>query len=287
MRFLIVLWLAVIVFVGGCSNKQKVPTDTSAQKPSLASHERLHSALWMQTSVEYRLICEAAYRQARHALDSALADENWTAALEQVGDYQKLQPAVVLDLDETVIDNSPFQGYLVKNQRGYSNKIWQKWSKKAAAKAIAGAVDFIAYARAKGVETIFVTNRLGIEQYSTLHNLRQLGIKANPSTLLCKGEKGHPDWTSDKTSRRKFLANKYRILLLVGDDLNDFVASRKMTLAQRNRLYELHRNRIGRHWILLPNPIYGSWEASVMGGKFVNSVQEALKLKLEAIHSFE
>lgn len=287
MRSLIVICLVIVVFVGGCHHKKKTQPPEPAQKPVLATHERLHSTLWMQTSVEYRLICEAAYRQARSALDVALADKNWTASLEQESGYQTLPPAVVLDLDETVIDNSPFQGQLVKTQSGYSNTTWQRWSQKAAAIAIPGAVDFLDYARAKGVETIFVTNRIAIEQFATLRNLRTLGIHVTPDKLLCKGEKGHPDWTSDKTSRRAFLAKKYRILLLVGDDLNDFVASRGMTSKERNVLYDRHRNRIGRHWILLPNPVYGSWEASVMGGKFINDPQEALKAKINEVHGFE
>src|SRR5829696_3327072 len=72
-------------------------------------HENLNAVAWMQASVEYEASAMQAYRAAARQLDAALADPSWTAAIEQTADASKLPPAVVLDVDETVLDNSPFQ----------------------------------------------------------------------------------------------------------------------------------------------------------------------------------
>src|SRR6187399_2796502 len=76
------------------------------------SHENLHAVLWMQTSAEYQAITRGLYRLAAAALDRAMEDPRWTAIPEQAGrpDLAALAPAVILDLDETVLDNSPEEG---------------------------------------------------------------------------------------------------------------------------------------------------------------------------------
>lgn len=116
--------------------------------------ENLNSVLWMQTSAEYQAVTRQTYAAGKAALEKALADPRWTAALEQVpditGNYDKYPPAVILDLDETVLDNSPIQARNVVKQQGFTDAAWQAWVKEQKAGVIAGAHEFLAYAHGRG-----------------------------------------------------------------------------------------------------------------------------------------
>jgi acid phosphatase len=94
---------------------------------------------------------------------------------------------------------------------------------------------------------------------------------ADPSVILCRGEtppEGGPAWTSDKTERRRYLAERYRILLLVGDDLRDFLYTpASATPESRATLAREHADKWGTRWFLLPNPAYGSWDRALTGDR--------------------
>ena len=159
--------------------------------------------------------------------------------------------------------------------------MWTAWVDKMAAAAIPGAQSFIAFAEKKDVTVFFVTNRAASEQGVTLKNLAALGIKASDETVLCSGENG---WTSDKTARRAEIAKSFRVLMLVGDDMNDFVATTKLTPPQRVALAKKHADRWGRSWILLPNAMYGSWERALYAG--LTKDEEILQRKRDQLTGF-
>jgi acid phosphatase len=103
--------------------------------------------------------------------------------------------------------------------------------------------------------------------------------------ILSKGEN---DWPSDKSSRRELVAQNYRIILLLGDDINDFVAgARTKNPAPRQALVRKHSGYWGRRWILLPNPLYGSWEASLIARDFSLSDSDKLSRKYSLLNPFE
>src|SRR5690606_15658902 len=137
------------------------------------TNENLHSTLWTQTSVEYRASTLQAYRLAMLMLDRALADSSWTAALEQEasGSYASLPPAVVLDVDGTVLDNSAYQARLVLEDAAYASDSWNAWVQEARAVPVPGAVAFTRYAHDKGVTVIYLTNRRGDTEEATRRNL--------------------------------------------------------------------------------------------------------------------
>jgi 5'-nucleotidase (lipoprotein e(P4) family) len=245
------------------------------------THERLHGVLWMQTGAEYWSLAAGSYRSATAALAAALADRTWTAATEQTGAYADLAPAVILDLDETVLDNSPVQAQLVLDRTDYRPATWDAWVAKSDPGLIPGAKDFLAHASSRGVAVFFVTNRTAKEQPATLKSLADAGIAASDATVLCTGENG---WTSDKTARRAEIARTHRVLLLIGDDLNDFVSTARRTPAERVQLAMAHADRWNRSWFLLPNPIYGSWERALYPG--LNNDAEILAKKKEALRGF-
>ena len=257
--------------------------------PRTLKHESLNAVLWVQTSAEYEASVFQAYRSAREKLDMALGDPKWTAAIEQLQDYSQLPPGIIMDIDETVLDNSIFHAQLVKDGGPFSLEKWKEWVQRVKAQAVPGSLQFVRYARSRGVEVFYITNREADLEDETRRNLEKLGfrVKSDPDTLLMKEERG---WSSDKTSRREFVANDYRILLLIGDDLNDFVsgaASVRAAPEDRKYIVEKHISYWGKKWILLPNPVYGSWERSLYGFQGGLPYRERLKQQLGRLVTFE
>jgi acid phosphatase len=199
-------------------------------------------------------------------LDAALADPAWTAAIEQTGDASKLPPAVVVDVDETVLDNSYYQARMVRDNTAYSSATWDPWVMEAKATAIPGAREFAQYAHARGVTIFYVTNRTANLEEATRTNLaaEQFPLSTDVDTVLTRGER--PEWSaSAKGPRRTHVAATHRILLLVGDDLGDFVVDAAGTPEERRGRTRMHEGWWGRRWIMLPNPTYGSWERAIIG----------------------
>jgi len=235
----------------------------------------------MQTAAEYWAIASAAYRGAQVTLEESLRDTSWTASLEQGSGYESRPGAVIFDLDETVLDNSPFQAQLVLERTVYQSAMWEAWVNEMAAGLVPGSKDFIAFAEGKGIRTFYVTNRTVGEQDKTLKNLAALGISASDATVLCVGENG---WTSDKTPRRAEIAKTHRVLLLVGDDMNDFVSTANLSPLQRVALAQTHSRFWGKAWVLLPNPLYGSWERALSPG--LTQDNEILARKRSVVKGF-
>ena len=240
------------------------PATSSAQPVS--THENLNAVVWMQTAVEYEAASIQAYRLAQVQLDAALKEPSWTAALEQRGDASTLPPAVIVDVDETVLDNSYYQARMVRDRTEYSAKTWDPWVMEARATAIPGALEFAKYAASKGVTLFYITNRTANLEEATRRNLTSVGfpVEGRIDTLLTRGER--PEWqASAKGARRAHVSAAYRILLLVGDDLGDFVVEPAGTVADRRARTAPQADWWGRRWIMIPNPSYGSWERAVIG----------------------
>jgi len=223
----------------------------------------LDATLWVQTSVEYRAVAKQTYRAAGANLVRAVRDPQWTAALEQEGTAMAtLPPAVVLDLDETVLDNSAYQAQLIAGGKTFADDSWQAWVKEGRAGTVPGAVEFLKTAAALGVEAVFITNRVcdaaSLED-ATVRVLQLHGIPFQPANLMCKAG------TSDKSARRKAAAAKYRLVMLFGDDFRDFVSLPKErdTLEGRLEMAVARDYWLGERWFVLANPMYGSWESTL------------------------
>ena len=133
------------------------------------------------------------------------------------------------------------------------------------------------------MQIFYVSNRGAGEEAATRTNLIKLGapVQTPFDHILMNGER--PEWTSDKTSRRRFVAQFHRVLLLVGDDLNDFVPAKPLTRAQREALLEKYSDFWGERWILLSNPLYGSWEGALFDYRYDLGRDEMLARKYEAL----
>lgn len=263
------LFLALIL--AGCGSSAPLSRTEGGQAAAPPSFENLHATLWTATAVEYRASAVQAYRQAALMLERALADTTWTASTAQAaeGAYGTLPPAVVLDVDETVLDNMTYQARLIRDGEYFSGETWTSWVEEAAAVPVPGALEFTRAAAARGVSVIYLTNRDAEGEAATRRNLAAFGfpVEDDPDAVLTQGERS--EWRpSDKEPRRRYVASGHRVLLLVGDNLGDFITTGRAGLEERTALYEEHAGWWGTRWIMLPNPQYGSWEAATFGNEY-------------------
>src|SRR5688572_20654352 len=274
---------AVAACAAACAGQPAQPQSSHAVQdrcggePAFAAGGE-RATLWIRHSSEFRAASGTIYRAAADALARGLADPAWTAEPTQAGDLSALPPAVIMDIDETVLDNSgPQADMLLKGTCfGEFPGAWDDWVAKRSAPAVPGAAEFIRAAREardgenRAVRIFFITNRECIpragrdaacpQQDDTLVNLEALGLGGATlaDDLMLKGER--PDWDSENLARRQAVARTHRIVLNVGDDLADFLpAVRRATVAERDRERCAHRDEWGRRWFLVPNPMYGSW----------------------------
>jgi len=231
----------------------------------------LNATLWVQTATEWRAACLTTYQAATLQLEKALADPTWTAAPEQKGDLTGKKPAIILDVDETVLDNSPYQAFMVETGVSFSQETWDVWIRDGEPEPIPGALEFVRAADEAGVAIFYVTNRAcaqrdGSEdtcpqENETLQDLVKHGFpQANDVHLLLKNEE--PDWGSEKKSRRLEILAEHRLLMAFGDNLGDFSAGVKksgITPRERLALTKPYDAWWGTRWFMLPNPLYGSW----------------------------
>jgi acid phosphatase len=256
----------VLLLSSACASRTAPPASAPGAPAAAAAPAKValpDSVVWFRTSVEYRAVTTQSYRLATLMLDRALADRAWTAALEQTGEFSSKPPAVILDVDETVLDNSESEERNIREGAAYNETRWAAWCNERKATPIPGALEFTRAAAAKGVAVFYVTNRDRALEEATRDNLAKYGfpLDAGRDTVLTRAER--PEWSSsDKSSRRAMVAQDFRVLLLVGDDFGDFVAGARGTLAARQALDQAHAAKWGVKWIALPNPLYGSWKTA-------------------------
>ncbi|EMI53449.1 5'-nucleotidase, lipoprotein e(P4) family [Rhodopirellula sallentina] len=268
------------------AESQTTASKSASIKPAYRkAHEDLDATLWMQTSAEYYATCRQAYRLAEKQLATAIDTPTWSADLVQQAelsghqsDKNDLPTAVILDIDETVLDNSPYQARRIREDGSFTPETWKTWVEEATASPVPGVKEFLQVAKDSGVEVFFVTNRENAVEHATRRNLEELGLIEPDAVDRILSKRERDEWTSDKTTRRAHIAKRYRILLLIGDDLNDFVSiGEKPSSQARHDLAVEHADMWGTQWIQLPNANYGGWERSVYD--WDDSAEDTVKLK--------
>ncbi len=261
------------------------PTAVEARRVADAN---INSVLWIQTSAEFVALSTQAYRGAMASLDAGLADTSWTATpVEQQDGYETLPPAIILDLDETVLDNSGYQAWLVASDSTFGSDTWTEWCEAREATAVPGALAFLDYARERGVTVFFLSNRPAETEAATRDNLAALGVTLADDfdDVLLKREQ--EDWGSAKGTRRAIVTANYRVVLSIGDNLGDFVDEYKTTPEERAATLADNADRWGREWIVLPNPTYGSWEQTLYAFDYALSPQDQRAAKLQHLRSWD
>jgi 5'-nucleotidase (lipoprotein e(P4) family) len=255
---LVIIFIAFgMLSIGGQFTTNSCAADQYTTKD--LNEQLVMATVWMQASAEFRALCYQAFNLAKMNLDMFLAFYN--------GDKPV---AVIVDADETVLDNSAYEAFLIGNDFGYSSKTWTQWVAAAEATAMPGAIEFLNYAKGKGVETFYVTNRKMVEYEGTEKNLSVLGFPfVDKKHLLIRTD------SSDKQARRDIVAKDYEIAFLVGDNLNDFLSVfAKKSVNDRFAETDKVKDKWGKKFIVLPNPTYGDWEGSIYGGNWGSSPAE-------------
>ncbi|HET7711956.1 MAG TPA: HAD family acid phosphatase [Thermoanaerobaculia bacterium] len=213
--------------------------------------------LWAQRAAEFEAIGLQVYLSGLRLLDTAMSDPAWTAISSK-----GTSPAVVVDVDETIADTTAAQTELVRTGAPYDQETFDRISNNVS-RPIPGAKEFLAEAARRGAAVFYVSNRRAASEAGLRTFLSRHGfpLSENEDRVLLRGEN---NWTSrDKSGRREFVASKYRLIMLFGDDLNDFVAAEGKTPEERLALVAQNRDKWGRSWFMLPNPHYGSWERAL------------------------
>jgi 5'-nucleotidase (lipoprotein e(P4) family) len=252
------------LLLGGCQNQPK------SDEFNYDQEHLVLATLWFQNSPEM----EALYYQG------------FNIAKERVLEFSSekgLKPkAVVVDLDETMINNSPFQGKMIESGKPFTSDFWNEWSALASAQAMPGAIEFTHFCDSLNVEVFYISNRSVSELESTMKNLEKLDfafVKAE-NFLLKEAESG-------KEPRRLKISENYDIVLLLGDNLNDF------SNVFENRgddwgvsIVNTYKNQLGKRFILFPNPLYGEWEKTIYEHKKNLTEEERFKLRRKALKTF-
>lgn len=236
--------------------------------PGPPPDDNLNAVLWTQTAIERDLVYRQAYRAAEAQLVRALADPDWEA-LER-GQRKRpargLRNAVIVDVDETVLDNAPYQARLVKLGTRYDEFTWAEWCREARAAAIPGALEFARLAARNGVTVFYLSNRAQDLGEVTLANLRKVGFPIEGDHVflgLGTFVDGCEQNGSEKGCRRELISRTHRVLMQIGDQIGDLIDVEANTLQGRRDAMAPYLDWIGERWFVLPNPTYGSWESAL------------------------
>lgn len=228
-----------------CGTKKNTST-ADDQISSGTSDHTIQAVMWMQNAAEYKALSYQAFNIAKLRLDEYLG--------KRAPNSDK-KPAIITDIDETVLDNSPSSAKDIEDGAEYSSERWADWVAQEEAEEVPGAADFLNYAKSRDVEIFYVTNRITDAEEATLNNMRDVDFPdADAEHLLLRSE------TSSKKARFEKIEADYDVLLYLGDNLSDFTSKFRSSTERRNSLADSLQNHFGDKFIVLPNPIYGDWE---------------------------
>ena len=277
-RLLPALALALSFALAGCATSPAVaPAPPLATPAAHAADDNLNAVLWVQRSQEYQATLVSLYRGAIAHLDAALADPQWDALVaserDNPGAWNDLPPAVILDIDETVLDNSIYQARLVRDGLEYDDDTWADWVAERKATPVPGVAEFARAATERGITLYYVTNREQRLKDDTLANLRALGLPvAHEGVFLGKGTQvegcQQPGSSSGKLCRRQLVGRSHRVLMQFGDQLGDFTQLPDNAAQARNAAVGEHGGWFGQRWWMLPNPTYGGWEPALFDNRW-------------------
>ncbi len=263
---------ATYLFTG---NTSKV----TASQAAAVNEYQVGATLWMQKAAEFRAVSYQAFNLARWRLDADLDKKNLKKLPK---DEQKKSRAIIVDIDETVLDNSPAQAAGIKTNKPFNMPDWYAWGEMRKAKAIPGAVDFLNYATSKGVKVFYVSNRDDVQKQATIDNLQMVGFNdIGPGNVLLRQKDAQGNNISTKTPRREFIGQRHRIVMLMGDNLDDFSdVFERRSVGERFAEVDKISSEWGKRWIILPNAMYGTWENAIYEyGRFTDQQKADARTK--------
>lgn len=296
MRLRLFTPLFALALLAGCSTAPRHPAPAAtpaapapaAATVAVAANDNLNAVAWSQTAIEHDLIYLQTYRDAQARLLAALKDRHWDALAkdDRVAPADGLKPAVVLDVDETVLDNSPYQARLVRSGGEYNEADWAEWCRQESARALPGVVEFTQFAAKHGVAVLYVSNRAKDLDQVTLANLRKVGLPVSGAeAFLGLGTfvEGCEQVGTEKGCRRQLISRRYRVLMQFGDQIGDFVTVLANNAAGRQRAIAPYMGWIGSRWFVLPNTTYGSWEPALFNNDWSAPLEQRRRQKIDAL----
>lgn len=224
------------------------------QKQQYQAETETMGLLWMRTSAEYRALAYQGYNVAMNAVKMAVTDPS----------HQRKPLAIVLDADETVVDNTKLMGESIANGNGrFDAPWWRQAVHQGKSQAMPGAVEFLNEVHKQGVEIFYVSNRYApVNLDVTIQNFKELGFPSVDKDHVLLFEKD-----SDKQPRFDMIAKKYYVVVYMGDNAGDFpIGTKGKTLAERNAIIDAHKEDFGTTFVVFPNPAYGSWVSALAKG---------------------
>jgi 5'-nucleotidase (lipoprotein e(P4) family) len=234
------------------------------------SEQAVMATLYQQRSAEFRAMSYQAFNLARLMLERDLRDDNINSPR-----------AIIVDIDETLLDNSPHSAKCIENQTSYPD-YWDEWCELAIAKPLPGAVEFLTLARNYGVSIYYITNRREHLKEATMRNMRELGFPMieDKYMMFRTAEAG-------KETRRMAVARNHHVTMLIGDNLNDFAeVFESKSVEDRARVTDSLRFEFGRRFIVLPNAMYGEWEGALYDYNFAISDSAKMAIRKQWLESF-
>ena len=224
------------------------------QKQQYQAETETMGLLWIRTSAEYRALAYQGYNVAMNAVKMAVTDPS----------HQRKPLAIVLDADETVVDNTKLMGESIVNGNGrFDAPWWRQAVYQGKSQAMPGAVEFLNEVHKQGVEIFYVSNRYApVNLDVTIQNFKELGFPSVDKDHVLLFEKD-----SDKQPRFDMIAKKYYVIVYMGDNAGDFpIGTKGKTLAERNSIIDAHKEDFGTTFVVFPNPAYGSWVSALAKG---------------------
>ena len=231
-----------------------VAQEALKQKQQYQAETETMGLLWMRTSAEYRALAYQGYNVAMNAVKMAVTDPS----------HQRKPLAIVLDADETVVDNTKLMGESIANGNGrFDAPWWRQAVHQGKSQAMPGAVEFLNEVHKQGVEIFYVSNRYApVNLDVTIQNFKELGFPSVDKDHVLLFEKD-----SDKQPRFDAIAKKYNVVVYMGDNAGDFpIGTKGKTLAERNAIIDSHQKDFGTTFVVFPNPAYGSWVSALAKG---------------------
>jgi 5'-nucleotidase (lipoprotein e(P4) family) len=259
--------IPIILLFAACATTKPAGTSNTA---SITNNGKAWASIWQQRAAEYKALCFQAYNIARLRVD------------EGVKNPGSKPLAIVTDIDETLLDNSPYDATRALQNKDYTDATWKEWTDKAVADTVPGAPAFFKYAASKGITIFYITNRNENERATTLKNLQLYGLpNADDAHLQLKTT------TSSKEARRLNVLKTHNILLLCGDNLPDFDMLYDNHPAEESRAATTQKLEMefGSRYIIIPNPSYGDFEGALFGFnyKLTNAQKDSvIKAKIKA-----
>lgn len=249
----------------------------NAQAPPQVDNEfQVGGVLFHQKAAEYRALTYQAFNLAKMRVDM---DKKLRKKLPKA--ERKKPRAIVIDADETILDNSPYFGKLMKTRQRLTIQSLKEWKDLIRAKAVPGSLEFLRYAKKKKFDIFYVSNVPNSFKPVTIEQLKKLGFPdATEGNVMLITDK------SSKEPRRQKVAETHRIVMLIGDSLNDLsVAFEGKSVADRFSEVDKVKNDWGSKFIVLPNVMYGAWERPIYEGQRLNDAQRKVK-RIEVLEDY-